>query len=360
MPHGVTRSEVDQLVRLYRTAVREISDHVIERLDLSRPHKSRSTELLLVAGAILDRLDVSVASWSRRNLGRAYRNGQADTIVILRKAGLLKKIPGHASIVTRLNRKSLESLILDPTTGMVPSLVAATKQLRNRIRSMKLQIALLKNRRAAIGESASRLSSLSTLPPNVIAKRVATEAASLKPVSDRTWRNRLSGFGDDNVLKSFAELALVKIGLRTIRIDDYADLVGTMKAQQSYSLGSRNKMIQHGVGLVIVVAKGGDPTPRDIGEGCDPFIGKAFAITDSASTEFGVPRVEEIPFSGPPFHPYCVHEHIPFIPERYNRSQRAYALASPPRWALGRSFAEVNAETKRRFVGRGGKRRRAK
>lgn len=313
-------------------------------MDLAVGGNPRAFLLAQNAIRILNELDANTERWALRNIPQLYRAAQKETVGKLRRFGLLRRNVDATRATTIINREAIEALIGDPQRGFTTLLKNATTDIRNRIKSIRNQAKLLRHQQTLINETIARVGILEGKSINAVRDEIVRELRSLKGASELVWRPKLQG-GGNTILRNMSELPYIKFptatGERHIRLDDYATLVARTKSRQAVTLAKRTKLLQHDQPLVRITTN--KPLVDDA---CSMYIGRAFALTEEAKAEFGVPHVNELPSGGAPFHPNCTHNEIAFFPEVSSPDVVELALQPPPAWALNRTWGEVDKQYK--------------
>jgi len=340
-------SPIDRLVRLYQAAIKELAEDLVGGMDLEIGGRPRTFALAQNALRVLRNLDSSTERWALRNIPQLYRAAQSETVGRLRKFGLLKQDIQAARATAIINRAAIEALVGDPERGLTSVLRKATKEIKDRVKAIQNQAKLLRSQSVLINETIARVGILEGRSINAVRDEIVNELKGLKKSTELVWRPRLAG-GGNTLLRNMAELPYIKFpkadGVAShIRLDDYAALVARTKSRQAQTLAKRAKLMQHGQGLVRVTTN--KPLEDDA---CTMYIGRAFALTEEAKAEFGVPHVNELPAGGTPFHPNCTHNEVGFFPEVSSAEVVELALIPPPRWALNSTWSTVDKEFRKR------------
>jgi hypothetical protein len=134
-----------------------------------------------------------------------------------------------------------------------------------------------------------------------------------------------------------------KKGPRSIRLDKYVEVVARTKINQATDIARRNTYLRNGQHLVMFAKH-----RSKWKDACDLFIGRIFALTESAAKENKVPHVNLLPSGGCPLHPNCTHSIQVWFPGLLSPEMDEAAFTWPPKWALGDTWQNVQAEFKRR------------
>ena len=341
---------IKRLVGLYRTAVLSLSEDLVAGIDLNLQGRSRTFALIQNALQTLRELDRTTEAWALRHIPQVYRATQLGTSRQLAKFGLLRSDVKVSLASVVINRTAIEALVLDPASGFVGLLRRATKEVKDRIKTIQTQAKVLRQQQRVINETIARVGILEGANLNEVRDAIVDELVSAKKATDLVWRPGVRSAGPTSILANMADLPFVKIplaagGERHLRLDDYANLVARTKTRQAVTLARRAKLLEHDQPLVRVTLN--KPLTDDA---CWLYIGKVFALTEAASREFGVPHVNQLPGGGTPFHPNCTHNEMGFFIEAAKGEVKRLGLQRPPAWALGRTWPQVEKE----FRARGG------
>lgn len=337
-------AEVQKLIRVYRKAVLDLARDFVAGIDFDRP---RTFALLQQALQRLNELDAFAGRWARRNVARLYEAAQRDTIRELRSLGLTRRDVAQAKQFALINQRAVEALVIDPQVGFLSAMTDATEQIRERLRLIHTQARVLRAQQATINETIARVGVLEGRNINTVKRELVRELTSKKAQADLVLRPALNKQGGNHIFANMANTPFVKIptsqGDRHLRLDDYAEMVARTKSRQAASLATRNAGLQNGRDLVQI-----SPNRALEDDACDLYITRVFALTPDAAAQWGVPRVEELPNGGTPFHPNCTHNELVYFPEFKTDLQMQRDMSRPPDWALNRTWNEVNKEYKRR------------
>lgn len=327
--------EVDRLVRRFHRDSRTLSRLFLLGLDLDHPSLFGS---LGEANRILDDLNDFVARWSRRNIVRLYDAQARSTQRQLKNLGLATQ---NRRNVSRLRDRSLEKLNTDPEVGFLALLLLATEEIRSRLQRIYRQSRALRSERR-LGIAATNLVERSS---ESIGQELFSDLE--RTVSEQTLRPEFQNLGRDNIFSNLANLTYVSFptinGERLVRIEDYAKQVGQAKTGQALTLGMRHTLLANERELVEIA-----PHKSSVGDACDLYAWRVFALTARAAKEWGVRLIQELPNGGYPFHPNCSHPEIPYFPEFKSAERIQRDMSQPPKWALNNTWTRVNREYKRR------------
>jgi hypothetical protein len=325
---------LDVIAAKYTRAVRSIADGVTQHLDFEG---GRSQLNLWVQQSLnrLNQLDQEATRWVSTRFAQVYKETRSETAKAIREMGREKRRSGGGEQNERISRVTVQATVND----VLKDLHGATKDIRDRIRAIQSQWKILRAQRRAIQDTVARVGALEGQQFNQVRSQVVRELKSLGNASDLVWRSKFASMPQDSILKNVSGLFRVQAGGSTMQIDAYVRLVVNTRSCQLSMTARREKLLQHGEQLVRVSV-----VPQAKVDACSVYAGKVFALTEEAARRWKVPRVEQLPSDGPPFHANCRHSDQPFFPEEEPANVRNFALKPPPRWALNRTWAEVERD----------------
>ena len=346
MAISIREEEIQRLVRFYRTAIEDIAK-IVATVDFERPRMFQQVQAALL---ILEELDERTARWARRNIAALYRSASEEAQRDIRLLGLAIRDPSRTATYGLINDQAIRVLLLDPQVGFLSNMGEVTQQIRNRWRSIQSMAKRLIQHQRFFDEGIARIGFLEGRGVSEIRDRIVDEMSSLKNVSDLEFTPRARRLPPTEIIRQVADLPVVKVpapntaaGVRNIRADVYAEMLARTKTSQAANLARRNRALQHGQSLMQVSKN--LPLQNDA---CSLYLGKAFALTEEAKVEWGIPLVSELPNGGAPFHPNCTHQEILFVPEFRHEVEVELAIVPPPAWALNRPWGAIQKEYRKR------------
>ena len=336
----VSEPEIQRLIRYNRSVVQELGRNFIGDLDLQEPFGStfsRGTE------SALNKLDAKLNRWADRNIVKTYGAARRSTEKKLRAHKRYISDPALDERFSKIHKGSLNSLLNDPLTGFMSGVRKATGEVRGRVQLIKNQVTSLKTQRNVIHESIARVGLLGKENLNFIRDGIVNELISADKASNNIFRNKFKMLGNQNLFSNIANVSFVtfsngKGGVRHVRLDSYVEGLGRVKAAQSITAATRNTLLRHGQDLIQI-----SRSKSKVGDFCDIYSGKVFALTKEASMQWGVPHVSQLPNGGAPFHPNCKHTEEPYFPSAVSVKQREKDMAPGPSWSLDSSAGQVQA-----------------
>jgi len=342
----VREQEIQRLVRFYRTAVQDLAV-LITTVDFDRPRMFAQVQAALL---ILEELDERTVRWARRNIAALYRSASKEAQADLRRLGITVDDRRRTAAYALINDQAIRALLVDPQFGFLSATREATQQIKDRMRTIQGQARRLVQHQRFFDETIARVGFLEGRSVAEIRDKIVDEMASLKNVSELEFTAAARKLPPTEIIKNVADLPYVEVpsptsatGVTRIRADKYAEMLARTKTSQAANLARRNRGLQHDQPLIQISKN----RPLD-NDACSLYIGKVFALTQEAKTEWGVPMVSELPNGGAPFHPNCTHQELLFVPEFRQESEIELALVPPPSWALNRPYGAVQKEYQRR------------
>ena len=341
-PAPGTETQVRRLVRFYRETVQQLSEEVIAGTTFQR---HRAFVHLQGSLARLQELDKFADSWATRNIGGLYRKALRASRDDIAALGLDRKRLVTEAQFAQINRDAVEALIVDPNVGFTGGTRSATKQIRQRIKQIQTQARALVTQQGFLDETISRVGVLEGKNLNTVAKKLSKEVLESSDKTGLVFRPALRRFPRSHIFHQLNKVPFVEFPSgRTMRLDKYVEMLARTKIAQAQTLAKRNAVLQSGRDLVRVNVR-----PSDVGDACDLFIGRVYALTQEAAKREGVPHVDSLPNGGPPFHPNCKHLLEAFFPEVATAEDKTVGYSKTPRWGLNKSYAELERDLKRRL-----------
>ncbi len=340
--------ETTWLVLLYTAFVEDLTKEVLEAVDLESGSTVRLSAIIRSSLRKVDELDDRTERWARRVLAALYVAASRETARSIRSAGLSRRDPQRTRRFAELDNRNLDALLRDETLGFLTTMKAANDQIRRRLRSIRRQASTLRAHQRILDETVARVGNLSSANLKQVQEALVAELLRARDSANVVWRPKLRGLPAGNILRTLSELPHVLLpgrrgNGRLLRIDDYARAVAAVKTRQAETLATRTKLRQHGQSYVQISSQ--RPLHDDA---CWLYVGKVFALDEEAADELGVAHVDQLPNGGAPFHPNCFHRESPFFPEKAGKKTLRVAAVKPPSWALGRRWAEVEKEWRKR------------
>ena len=345
MALSIREEEIQKLIRFYRRSIRELTKRFISTVDFNRPSLYAR---IASSMNILEELDNRTERWARRNIYGLYKSASRESDLWLSRRNLDQKITDASFAV--VNEGAIQALLNSPEIGFLTALREGTQQIRNRMRLIQRQAKLLRDKQSLFDTTVARVGFLEGQSLNIIRDRLVDEMIKLKDSADLIFTKQAMNLPDSNIVSNFANLPFIKIsdkraraGFRRLRIDKYAEMIARTKTAQAANIARRNRAFQYGQYLMQISKQ--RPLQDDA---CHLYLGKAFALTEDAKKETGVPLIEELPNGGAPFHPNCIHQELVFVPEFKSDNEIKKAFIPPPAWSLNSTWGDVSKEFKRR------------
>lgn len=313
----LTKADKAQLVGFYKNAV----ERILASIDANvwkNPSNTRLALLLEDTRAEIKKLDASAVKWVDAKVASVYGgnidfvNGKLKTIVPTPKGGM--KAPIH--------RAAIQDLILNPTTGITPRLLAASSQLGQSIETFVSQNKLLKKQVEMVsGDLASGM--LMGQSAATTRNQILTSLLGAKPGTFMGLDPAMGG------AKSLIDAPYLKIplkngGTRRMHIFDHVQMTATTMENKVRTEARKNQMLASNVRLAQI-----SPHPPLTECACAIFAGRIVSLDAQSEQASGYPFVGRLPGGGPPFHPYCTHTLLPWIPDVADPQDVAEAHANP-------------------------------
>lgn len=334
-----TRADVKKLVRLYKEAMNSLVNDFVREVSVDPVRLQSMVSQMFSRLAELDR---RAEAWGRRYIQDIYMRANRAVKARLREAGFGRSF----SVATRqrratrfaaVNDRAVQALLLDPDTGFLSSLHAATGQIRQRMRQIQTMAKVMRRQQGIIDRVISRVGILEGHNLQRVKGEIVRE---ILPKVDAAAARRAIERG----FVTLADMPFVRTPSgRRLRLDRYAELVARTKTAQATGLATRNGILEVGGELVQISRN----MSKD-DDACNLYIGRVFALTADAAKEHGVPMVDELPGGGAPFHPNCTHLEIPFVMDLLDEDVIERGLSPPPDWALNVQWSEVQKLYKQR------------
>ncbi len=339
----IRQFEIERLIRFYRKAIRDLAHQFASEIDFTR---ARSFAQLQASLNILRELDGKTERWAKRNIRKLYLAASDEAQKDLKKLGIKRIDIENVRAFALVNERAVQALLVDPQVGFVSGMRQGIQQIKNRMRSIQRQAKLLSSQQRLFDQTIARVGFLQGQNLATVRNKIVDEIVKMKNINELEFTSKAKRLPPGHIVKDVANLPFVKIptvssssGFRRLRVDKYAELLARTKTGQAVSLARRNKSLEFGANLMQI--SGNKPLEDDA---CFLYIGKAFALTESAREEFGVPLVQELPNGGAPFHPNCTHTELIFPIQFKSKKQIDQAFIRPPEWALNRPWSEVSKE----------------
>lgn len=336
--------EIRRLVRSYQKAVREIGKQFAAGIDFEKV--TGVSQVRQIQG-LLEDLKEKTEVWGDKNIKGLFNRALKEVRSKMKEFGVARS--GRIDSFSVVNDQTVQALLNDPEVGFIASTHDAVSQIQDRVRKIQTQAKMLRSQQRAFDETIATFGAIRGADVNTVRDRLVEDMVRMKH-TDLEYAREIAGLPADQLVTNVANLPFVKIpdprsqdGFRRLRVDNYAELLARTKTSQAANTARRNGALEHGLGLVLITQN--RPLHDDA---CALYTGKLFALTQDAEREYGVPLISRLPQGGPPFHPNCTHQELPFIPELSSPREIEEASAPPPRWALDKRWHEVQKEYQRR------------
>lgn len=341
---AIPESEIQRLVRTYRTAIQNLASEFAKV-----PEWERASVYGLIQQNLrmLESLDKTTRTWAKRNIGRLYKASQNDTARRLREFGLDTADVSRKRAYALVNQQAVQALLSDPKTGIIPAFSRAIDEVKARMLSIQTQARVIRQHQKLIDETIARVGILEGRDLGTVQEAIVKELTKPGPASDLVWRSKTRSLPPGHILRDLADLPYVTYrtatGERLVRLETYAELLARTKTAQALGLAQRNKLLENGRALVQV--SNNLPLQDDA---CALYMGKVFALTEQAAKAYGIAHVDRLPSGGCPFHPNCTHDETPYFMEYEDGAENRRAFFPTPKWALDKTWPQVQKEYEKR------------
>jgi hypothetical protein len=263
VPEPSYNYQVNQLVRYYQSAIREIMNE-LNRLDLTDMSRAQSLATMQYIARILRGLNGDAAEWVERNVPIAARDGAIRAIVAL---GVVNTVAEAEAIVkfNRMNQNMVASVVAD----LQSDLLAVTKNVDRKVRSTVRQVVA------------------DTMRANVTAG-----INGRRSINRDILRDLRSKLGES------VNTGLVDAAGKRWRPEVYVDLVSRTKMMYAHTEATTNEAINRGVQYGVISSHGAT-------DACRNWEGKIVKLTPDAPGNY--PTADELRRGREIFHPNCRH-----------------------------------------------------
>lgn len=261
-PEPTYEYDVDKLVRYYRKAATEIV-YLLTNFDLNALNASKRKKILQEIEAILKDVDINAEEWIKENIPKAYREGQAATLVTLGVAATIAEANDLISF-SNLNRYAVNALIEDTFND----LLQATQNTRRKVKQTVREV------------FAEQMRSKS-------AQSLGSKAMKRDIIKD--LREQLYDAGT---------FAIRDSANRKWSIEHYTNVVVRTKMQQAHVEGTTNQAIEREAFYGVISSHGAK-------DSCKYHEGRIVKLDPDAPGNY--PTVKELKATGQIFHPNCKH-----------------------------------------------------
>lgn len=311
-------SSIEAVARIYRETIAEVSQRFLMPLLVrGRTRSANRARLSLVLPALRgpEEKALGLASQLVRQSFEASASSMDQDLGVY---------PVRRGPWDRMRSEIVESILMDPSNGLVPTLAAVWTRLHKRLQAVE--------RRSAIEATAIRAGlSDAWLPASRSFARASDKAMS--PLSRRSALG--VGVGRQGVVQAIADVHFHTSSRGREAIEDYVYNVVRNTLAETIALARRWAMLRRGEESVVISFAGLPSSP------CSLYSGKVFSLREGVE---GIP-ISRLPAGGVPFHPGCSHLELPFRPLGITDPGVLAAMrVPPPRWALGRHWSEVASQ----------------
>lgn len=269
------KARLKSLRKVYESAQKRI-DRQLQKAALTPFQEFRLGEHKKQIDAILTALTAEIDQVSSATVELAYKDGVDLTVTALKRQGMAT---GGIDLGNRLHTGAIQAV----TDQMTMDLLEAN---------------------GALGDHATRI--LRKVKASKLEESTVNEAISRGLAEGETLRETSKNLRKE-IQKSVGGGAKVKVHCKdgTVRHYEpgyYAEMVAQTRTREATTQGNINGVIEYGITLFQVSFHEGAC------DYCVQFQGKVYSLDGK---EGGFPKLEE----RPPYHPWCEHVLVPFVPE---------------------------------------------
>jgi hypothetical protein len=255
--------EVDELVRYYKRALREIQNE-LRRIDLNEFQRANLNAVLSDISEILIELDETVRDWIDRNIEKASIDGIAAALVDL---GIAATIADARRIVkfNRLNRELVKAVVADTYENLLAVTQNIDRRVRATVRRVTAEVLRSNFTRGISGNRANRREILANL------------------------RKELGSAIDTGIIDAAG---------RRWKPEVYVDMVTRTKLMEAHLEARINEGIARGAYYGRISAHGAK-------DACRFHEGRIVKLTADAPGDY--PTMDSLRGSNQIFHPNCKH-----------------------------------------------------
>ena len=341
---AASQNEINKLVRLYRRSVKDLGRQFVAEIDIGR--RAAIVSQMQQIFKKFDALEEATSKWAKKNITKLYWKNKREIEKSLKAVGLppVRDFAGFAA----LHQHTVEALVSDPSTGFMSGMNRGIGEIKDRMKTIRNQATLLRDHQSVVNETIARVGVIQGATLNQTRDAIVRDLMSSKAKSELALLPKVGKLPTSHIFSNMANLPFVNIplasgGVRHLRLDHYAEMLARTKSRQAASLARRNSALSHGQDLMQISSN--FPLHDDA---CSLYIGRIFALTQSAAEEWGITHIGQLPNGGAPFHPNCSHSERPYLPQFADPEEVAIRGSKPPAWALNRPWAVVQKEYRKR------------
>lgn len=266
--------DIAKYIRVYKTSFQQIVDRIVQLSTWgkgSEVSRQQMDSILAQIAFILRQLDGETQAWVEATVNKAFKDGQAKTILALGGAGSMTEAASLAAF-TMLSKDTMEALIADT----YQDLLLASQNTERKVKAMVREVVAEQLRAKAI-EASGR----------VTTSKAIVETLTKAGLSDR--------------VKAEAFVGIVDKRGRKWNLATYADMVVRTKLTQAHVEGTRTEAIERGVDLAIISNNGAK-------DACRHYEGMVISMNGLTP---GFQTYAELRRSNKIFHPNCKHKVTP-------------------------------------------------
>lgn len=291
-------STADEFTQFFRGVLAELRDRFVNAP--SEISRERLWNLFSQYKKYLRSVSADADAWIVENMGVMFVNGDAEGIV-----NLQGMVPKEAMVLT----------FTQVHEGALAEIVASMKEdYRKVIKSHENSLRGFISRISATPESRREVL-------QEIARSVAfgdSSQLTSKRIEARLASRAIGGY--------------ITAGNKTLRLDQYAELLARTNLRVAYTRGSELRYRANGINLVIISEHG---TECKI---CGPIEGKIFSLSPNHPR---YPHISSLPNEGTPLHPNCLHVELPFSEELADKEELLSGMIDKAEWPFKETIGMI-------------------
>jgi hypothetical protein len=299
----LSRADKAKLVAFYKDAIEKIMQSIDTNV-WNNPSNARLVILLQDTRNIIKDLDRKVARWVDSEVASLYGG---NIVFINDSIKAFVPIPS-TTMGAAIHTTAINNLVLNPTYGITPRLKAASAKLNQSIESFVMQNKVLKRQAQMVSTS---------LAEGLLLGRSAAETRN--QILDSLLNKKPGSFlGLDPAVSGarslidapYLRVPLKNGGSRRLHIFDHVQMTAATMESRVRTEARKNQLISADIRLAQI-----SPNPPLTPCACALFAGRIVSLDAESEKATGYPYIGRLPNGGPPFHPYCTHTILPWLPD---------------------------------------------
>lgn len=346
----------DRLTVFYRKALEEIIASLDKNI-FGVPANPRHLVLIAETKKILKDLNAASGQWADQMIRSQYGKNIKFVNDFLKAKGYTSAELEAARSYATIHEEVIETLLNDPLNGITPRLQRVATQLGVAVESYVKQNKLLLKQNRMLRERVAMSVFMGTgakeARDDILSSLMKT---GTRPPAQYMGLDAWPGGSAAKTLVDAPYLqVMTKNGPRRLHIFDHVQMTATTTENAVRTEARNNRIKEMGIRLVRV-----SPNPPLTPCVCSLYAGRVFALDKEISAKTGFPLLADTPNGGPPFHPYCTHTTMPFIPDKTQKGAVKDAIKNGdkkgtrtvtggfPKALVGKDFSEAQKYFKKR------------